>query len=1302
MRFGNHRLGLVFALSLLLILSLIGISIAVNICPVEKKPTEMSITHSQLPKNEPIGVFNNKINVGILLEWMDRETGEKGPLPGKNVTVTMTILDKYLKMQPDGTFQLVSEESNFVLPTDMNGKIDLSVVVDPFNPKKISYSIIADYIPAAKDSYIGSTANAKYIPTSMPAFSLAACLPLVLVLGMLMGAMYVSGKNPLGALDLSRAAFRVPGVERRAVKGTIKAVGSGIAKGVGGKLGEIASRQVTRFAARTIKQVGGAALKGALKPKTIWAVGKGAVKTVLAIGKFAGKGAVEAYKSVTVAGEKGKVPKVKQSTQAKQVQPAKIGPLTKTEFEAAQKKEQEMKRMKENLRISTKEDLKAGQKQEAAKTAMIQGTEAAGVLPVNPADLNLSNLSVKESWKEFAASMSHIGRGISMETAVSRGEVKAAYTSTVIDTWDRLRQGDLSVLGNLSGGERSQALAARTAQAKSMQEVSARVARAHMLGTATVDTAFGKFKEGKINKKSKKKISDAAFNLVIREEEIKARSRAGEHYDPSRNEVVQGGEIYSAIRNTKYIKDKLDDSRTEFVDSLKKNEEIIGKKNVDAIISTIEKEFKKNPAERFSLETVKEILASVSIKDKELSKTFEGHLSNVVELNNGKNGLVSKIDDEKFIKDVFKAAGHFTSTLSKDPSKICQQYEGTAISPTKALEWIILNEKIKINSKFLSAEHEGGAVYAANNLKGNPEALKSILKDLNLSPTDNPERVKEILTKLLKADLAKYVDTEGSFALIGINAKRISWEESYIGADGKQQTMTVSLPKEDAEKFAKGLKEAKFTTKISEEMKVQDISADMLNKIGITGKSAEKILGELKNEKSGLRANIANSLNIINGNAKDYLGYDLDQLRDGNMTARMEQKLNELGIASQKENITKFAKTGSADSIKELTRAFVTSEAEAANIAAETTASVRMTRENGTLLAGLLESRMTQKESKVEYSDMLDKLREGKIEEMGGALSDFIEKSGTTVRDFEKYVDKLTDFTPSSYLNKGGAGFGVIDRIRDLSISAAEAGLDVPKIKLMADPDKMVDAEILGTFKEIQSRLEGGELDAHTAKIGSEAGMANMKRQAINDTLDGNLTAPKVQSFGVAADINDHADKELDKEMSKVAIAANPKSREQIENSLKAYEDNELKEMAKNIADTAKKLESGKEIVRTEEKFISKDNPLDKSVVETSETVKVYDENVNNTSELFRKVVTGNLDKWKPTESFEHKTSTGGYIDFKNEELAKQRLNTLVVSAIENNAPYEIISDSEIRFKDVSIKVDKDKLYIIKKVNYGR
>ena len=118
---------------------------------------------------------------------------------------------------------------------------------------------------------------------------------------------------------------------------------------------------------------------------------------------------------------------------------------------------------------------------------------------------------------------------------------------------------------------------------------------------------------------------------------------------------------------------------------------------------------------------------------------------------------------------------------------------------------------------------------------------------------------------------------------------------------------------------------------------------------------------------------------------------------------------------------------------------------------------------------------------------------------------------------------------------------------------------------------------------------------------------------------------------------------------------------------------------------------------KPEEKYVSENNPLEKDSTTKFVQVKVYEENVDQTSKLFQIMVTGKPDEWTPTESYEHKLLDGGYIDFKDEKSAQQRLNALVVSAMKNNAAFEVVSNTEIIFKDVSIKVDKDKLYITTK-----
>lgn len=1314
----NDSIIILSMLSLLLILSFIGISAAVNICPVEKKPTEMSITHSQLPRNEPIGVFNNKINVQILLEWVDRATGERGPLPGKNVTVTMMILDKYLKMQSDGSFQLVSSESNFIVQTDTDGKIDLSVIVDPFNPKKVSYSITADYIPATKDSYIGSTANAKYTPTSMPLFSLAACLPLVLILGMLMGAMYVSGRNPLGALDLSRAAFRVPGVERRAVKGTIKPIGGGVGKnilpGVGGDIARvtraavgvmvpIAARLATRFAAKTVRQVGGTALKGVLKPKTIWVVGKGAVNTALAVGKFA-------YSAPGEAGKKAKVVKTTELIR---------GTENLMRYKPSEKKVALAKPQREELK-----GLRAGEEYVFKEKKSLK-------------------TDVSESWGAFTASMSQIGHGISKGTETSRAEVKKMYNQTIVYTYDRIMQGDLSVLGNLTGGERTQSIAGRTTQSKQMSDVYDRLMKENRWSATEAPSLATAQK-----KLDRKEISQSTFDSILKESKL-------------REQIKNTGQIRIA-------KKELDNQREKFeksIDSVKKEIEYktakedianikkesnsamgLSKTTVNAVLGQIAENFKtylskkevpKNKIDSMlsyainDKATAKQLIEKFPelAKDEKIAKNLEKLGKIILSLGNtidASEKLAKLKENTHNINNVYEAARHLTD---KD-CDINRPYKDTKISPNDAIKFIHASETGNMIGEYKEAEKAVGVVYAAVNLKGDTDKLESILR-INLGSNLNDERVKEKLTKQFGADLAKYIDVEGSFAQIGMNVKKISWtEQQGVDSDGKPIMVIVNLPKEDVDKFINGLKKEKFTNYIDKGMGLQDINEKMLDKMGISGKSAEKILDELQNEKSDLKAGMPNSLKIINDNAKNYLGYDFDQLKDGKITDRLEQKLKDLGIEDQKSNMKKFAMEGSSAAFKEIAIARGTPAAEADKLAAETTVYVKMIKENGTLLADFLEGtnffknanimtkggedffegRMTEGE-RHEYRKELDMLRSGVTEMTKDGktvtletLSDFIKKDKITTKDFEKYIDNLTDFTPSGYLQKPGAGFAAIDKLTSLSIAASQANISIPVTEIIEDPSK-AGANAPAVLRDLRSELqkEGVGVDATSAKLKAEIYLAdeNKLSEAITKIHSGDITSSESQLPGIVAGISYAADSVINKENSNTAASVNPKLKDQIDKSRADNETETVKNYLQQIAETAK--QSSIVTVRTvEERPISGDNPLNKDTTTTVKTLKIYDGDVDNTSELFRRTATDDLADWKPTpetESFVHKNNMndGGHIDFKNEELAKQRLKALVISAIENKAPYGVVSNSEVTFGDVSVKVDKDKLYILKK-----
>lgn len=295
------------ALSTFLILFVLpSLLTAFEICPVEKLPTKITIEHSRHPRNLAIGVTENWIDVEITLTWQNPDTGESGPMQGKEVLIEMTLLDKFLAMREGGFLELTSSPSQMLLVTDEGGKIPLKIPTDPpmfpirMDPRKISYSITANYAPKPKEPFIGSSAQETYVPSAMPPISMAACMPLLVVLALLMAAMYASGRNPFAFLDISRFAFRGPGMRRAAVKKVMiappKAVEAklagfttplvkaawGVAKGVVGT----ATVGAVRATGAALKAVGKGA--AAIAPKGAGVAAKAAAAPLKGIGLVAG------------------------------------------------------------------------------------------------------------------------------------------------------------------------------------------------------------------------------------------------------------------------------------------------------------------------------------------------------------------------------------------------------------------------------------------------------------------------------------------------------------------------------------------------------------------------------------------------------------------------------------------------------------------------------------------------------------------------------------------------------------------------------------------------------------------------------------------------------------------------------------------------------------------------------------------------------------------------------------------------------------------------------------------------------
>jgi hypothetical protein len=255
-----------FALLLAFLLLLLPLLSALEICPIDKMPTEMSIDHKRHPRNLALGITSNSIEITTQLVAVDKDTGTRTALANKEILFEVTILDKFLVFDPQsGTFLLSNTSSPFPVNTSVDGTVKMVIYTDPpvlpkaLDPRKISYAITASYAPKPKEPYIGSLKTERYTPGSVPLFSLLSCLPLLLVAALLVFAQYASGRDPFGALDFSRFAFKPPAIRRTPTKGVsmsltpapvekgLRATGKGIAKLAGAPL---------RYAGKGLQKLG--------------------------------------------------------------------------------------------------------------------------------------------------------------------------------------------------------------------------------------------------------------------------------------------------------------------------------------------------------------------------------------------------------------------------------------------------------------------------------------------------------------------------------------------------------------------------------------------------------------------------------------------------------------------------------------------------------------------------------------------------------------------------------------------------------------------------------------------------------------------------------------------------------------------------------------------------------------------------------------------------------------------------------------------------------------------------------------
>ncbi|MCS7109528.1 MAG: hypothetical protein NZ903_01895, partial [Candidatus Micrarchaeota archaeon] len=222
---------------ILFILFIINNAIAVNICPIDKNPTEITIEHTRHPVNIPIGVYDNRIDVTITLNAIDRETGKKIPLANKEILIDITIVDKFIGRDNKGNFYLTTQSAPFLINTSNEGKISFSIYTQPplleksIDPRKISYSITASFTPKPREPFMGSLQTERYVPGFIPLLSAQACAPLLIIFAILIAAMFAAGKNPFGLFDFSRVAFKAPGPSSGRVTQRQKLTLAGIAAG---------------------------------------------------------------------------------------------------------------------------------------------------------------------------------------------------------------------------------------------------------------------------------------------------------------------------------------------------------------------------------------------------------------------------------------------------------------------------------------------------------------------------------------------------------------------------------------------------------------------------------------------------------------------------------------------------------------------------------------------------------------------------------------------------------------------------------------------------------------------------------------------------------------------------------------------------------------------------------------------------------------------------------------------------------------------------------------------------------------
>lgn len=178
---------------------------AVEICPISKIPTKIEIVHER-------DSVAKAINVTITLIAIDPTTQKEIPIPGKNITWQVVIVTA-LQAGKDVTDKKGVIALSFKTPIAAGKHLD---------PDLVNYNFTASF--DGDKVFMGSFNSIAYKPIYRGAVSPAMCLPLFIILGILMAAMYAAGQNPLAWLDFSRIAVTPPMLKRAPPKGITIAI----------------------------------------------------------------------------------------------------------------------------------------------------------------------------------------------------------------------------------------------------------------------------------------------------------------------------------------------------------------------------------------------------------------------------------------------------------------------------------------------------------------------------------------------------------------------------------------------------------------------------------------------------------------------------------------------------------------------------------------------------------------------------------------------------------------------------------------------------------------------------------------------------------------------------------------------------------------------------------------------------------------------------------------------------------------------------------------------------------------------